>query len=164
MGGITREGLLQLVRYDQETGAFWAITPRRGVRGGRPLGHVDANGYRRIGIKGRRYLAHRLAWLYVTGEWPALDVDHRNLLRDDNRWDNLRLATDSENHANTRAPKSNTSGLKGAHWNRFRGYWQSSITVQGRSLFLGRFETKEEAHAAYAAAAASIYGEFGRAT
>lgn len=160
---LTVEHLRHTIHYDPQTGYFWPLEGRLGVRVGRPMGYVEKYGYRRVMIGGRRYLAHRLAWFYMTGELPALDVDHKNLCRDDNRWENLRLATDSQNHANTGPPRSNTSGLKGAHWNRFRGYWQSYIKVQGRSHFLGRFDTKEEAHAAYCAAAALFHGEYARA-
>lgn len=163
MTAITHERLLEVVNYCPETGEFTPRIRRGPTSAGRQLGHVEKNGYRRLMIDGKRYLAHRLAWFYMTGSWPAVDVDHRNLSRDDNTWRNLRLATDCQNHANRGLSRSNTSGLKGACWNRFRGHWQSYIKVEGRSHFLGRFETKEEAHAAYSAAAARFHGEFARA-
>lgn len=153
--------LLRLVRYEPHTGKFFRVTRQRGVPFHKPLGHVEANGYRRIVLKGGRYLAHRLAWFYVHGVWPDKDIDHINMARDDNRIANLRLATVSQNHANTRALVSK-SGLKGAHWNAQRGYWQSYIKVNGKNIFLGRFSDPQSAHEAYAAAARSIHGEFAR--
>lgn len=160
---ITLERLRSLVSYDPETGDFASVASRGGIRHSASLGHVEENGYRRLMIDGRRYLAHRLAWFFVTGEWPAEGVDHKNGDRDDNRWANLRLATASQNQANRRKPRGYSCPLKGAHWNRFRSVWQSYIRVQGRSLYLGRFDTPEAAHAAYAAAATLHFGEYARA-
>lgn len=160
---LTHARLLALVAYDPNTGHFASISKRGGVRRGRPLGHTEANGYRRICIDGKRYLAHRLAWFFVHGRWPAEMIDHQNLQRDDNRLSNLREATISQNQRNQPA-RASISGLKGAHWNATRNYWQSYIKANGgRSVFLGRFETAEEAHAAYVAAATEMHGEFARA-
>lgn len=159
---ISHQRLLEIVAYDQISGVFTSRVSRQGLRH-RVLGHVEKNGYRRLMIEGQRYLAHRLAWFYVVGEWPRCDVDHKNLSRDDNAFNNLRLATDSQNHANTSPPKNNTSGLKGAHFNRFRDYWQSYIKVNGKSIYLGRFNSKYAAHEAYVRAAAKYFDEFARA-
>ena len=158
---ITHAQLLALVRYDPETGHFTSLVRRQGVRKDRPLGSVEPNGYRRLRLAGTRYMADRLAWFYMTGAWPEVTVDHRDLNRANDRWGNLREATHSQQHANTRGQMP--PGLKGAHWNRFRGHWQSYIKVNGKSLFLGRFETPEEAHRAYVAAATRIHGEYARA-
>lgn len=155
---IDAETVRAFVIYDQETGYFWQRTPRAGCRNGVPLGHVESNGYRRIMIHGHRILAHHLAWLYVHGEMPPLNLDHRNRKPDDNRIENLRLATKKQNSANTRAKCP--SGLKGAHYNRFRGYWQSYIRSGGQSRFLGRFDSALDAHNAYMKAAIEIHGEF----
>lgn len=161
MTDISHERLCSLVEYNPSTGEFYAAAPRQGIRHRKRLGHVESNGYRRLMIEGDRFLAHRLAWFYVHRQWPDKDLDHKNLERDDNRIENLRVATDSQNHANTRA-KVSKSGLKGAHWNGARNYWQSYIRVNGRSKFLGRFDNPQAAHEAYAAAAISIHGEFAR--
>lgn len=162
MNRMTHEHLLDLVIYDRLTGAFYARRGRPGCRPGQPLGHVEANGYRRIMIGGVRYLAHRLAWFYEKGVWPLSELDHRDLNRDHNAIDNLREATRSQNHANTLPSAANTSGFKGVCWNRFRGYWQAYIKAEGKSHSLGRFQTKEEAYTAYAAAAVKFHGEFAR--
>jgi hypothetical protein len=161
---ITLQRLHEVVRYDPLTGLFtWTNDPSSKYRRkGGICGSVDKIGYRRIAIEGKRYLAHRLAWFYVTGLWPARDIDHRNLNKDDNAFCNLREATDSQNHANSPLSKRSSSGLKGANFNRFYNRWQSYIKVDGKSIFLGRFDTKEAAHAAYVAASARYHGEFGR--
>lgn len=149
--------LLAIVRYDPDTGQFWPVVWRNGIERGRPLGWIDNRGYRRIGIRGRSYQAHRLAWFYVTGDWPALDIDHKNRTHDDNRFDNLRLATHSQNMGNRKVTRN---GLKGVRWN-YNG-WQAEIRVEGRRLCLGTYPTELEAHEAYARAAREHRGEFAR--
>lgn len=124
-----------------------------------------SNGYRYIRVNQKMLLAHRIAWLMSTGEDPeGLVIDHINGDRLDNRIDNLRLATYSQNSANAKRHSRNTSGLKGASRvlknGRWGGRWQSSITYQGRQMHLGSFGTKEEAHAAYLSAARGLQGEF----
>lgn len=155
--------LLDLIVYDPKTGLFSQKCCRRGVRLSKCLGHVEKNGYRRICIDGRRYLAHRLAWFYVYKKWPNGQLDHRDLDEDNNRIRNLREATHSGNQANRRQPRGYNAPFKGAHWNRFRGYWQSYIRADGKSHFLGRFDTPEAAHRAYVKAAKRLHGEFARA-
>jgi hypothetical protein len=117
-----------------------------------------ALGYRRIFVDSRDYPAHRLAWLYVHGEWPSGQLDHINRKRDDNRIANLRIATDSQNKANKLAQANNSSGIKGVY-KRYRR-WTAQICVQGRRLNLGAFATSDEASAAYQAAARQHFGEF----
>lgn len=153
---------LALISYDPLTGLFHPKIGRPGWRLDQPMGHVESTGYRRIMIEGRRYYAHRLAWFYVYGVWPILNIDHIDMAQDNNQIANLRQATNSQNQANITKSRANTSGLKGAVYNRFRGYWQSYIKVLGKNVFLGRFETKKEAHAAYCAGAAKYFGEFAR--
>lgn len=159
---FTREAFWATYHYDPSTGIFWSRAPVAGVNRGRELGSIDrATGYRRVCVFGLRYLAHRLAWFVMTGDWPAATVDHRDRNRDHNAWANLRLADGTQQQANTLAKAAH--GLKGAHWNRFRGHWQSYIKVRGKARFLGRFETAQEAHAAYMAASIAAHGEFARA-
>lgn len=158
--------LLELLRYDCNSGhLFWKERPNtaswNATYEGRRAGSRCSRGYREIAIDNRTYLEHRLIWKLVTGEDPNGQIDHVNLDKGDNRFSNLREATVSTNQCNTR-PRAQ-SGLKGAHWNRFRGYWQSAIKFDGRTVNLGRFDTAEEAHAAYCDAAKRYYGEFARA-
>jgi len=161
---LTHERLIELVTYDPLTGIFRPRIKRLGVRhrNDGALGFVEKNGYRRLTIDYRKYLAGRLAWFFVRKEWPAATVDHKNLDRDDNRISNLRLATHSQNHANTGPVRNSKSGLKGAHWNSAQKCWQSYIKVNGKSIFLGRFKTAVKAHKAYIIAATKMHGDFAR--
>src|ERR1043166_2099295 len=116
-------GLRELLRYDAETGEFrWEKRMSRSVRAGDVAGVTDRDGYRRITIAGRIYPAHRLAWLYMTGTWCSVLVDHRDGDPSNNRWDNLRRATVSQNNANRRLHRNNKCGFKGVvrnQWGRF---------------------------------------------
>jgi hypothetical protein len=169
---ITAAELRKLLHYDPETGVFtWLLRPGAGARLERTWNtrYADKragtvrNGYIAILIAKRAYKAHRLAWLYVHGSWPTEAIDHINGVRSDNRLVNLRQATRSQNSANSRAPSTNTSGIKGVAWDARRNRWTAYIKVAGRPRNLGRFHTAEEATAAYLAAAREHFGEFARA-
>lgn len=153
--------LRSLIRYDPDTGVFvWLVTRARGARAGGMAGSLDKRGYRNIKVCGRRHFAHRLAFLYMTGRHPVRQIDHKNTVHDDNRWDNLREAGPSENTHNRPAQSNNASGFKGVSKKRSR--WRAVIRHKGKQQFLGVFETPEQAHAAYVIAAKSIYGEFAK--
>lgn len=152
---ISAEFVRAYLAYDQNTGVFtWA--------NGKKAGWVEPKGYVRICILGKNYQAHRLAWLWMTGNWPCGQIDHINLDKADNRWPNLREATNSQNQANTRAKRVNTSGFKGVYWHRRIGKWHAAISVNGRLKALGYTDTKEEAAALYQKAARKYFGEFAR--
>lgn len=125
-------------------------------------GYIDVNGYRCIQTCGRPYKAHRLAWFYVTGFMPSASqcIDHVNGKKADNRFANLRLATNSQNQANRGAPKNSTTGIKGVSWQPDRGKWYAKIMIDGRFKNLGRYATKEGAQAAYEIAAKERFGNF----
>ncbi len=163
MTELTSEQLRRILTYDQITGFFTWVVPRRGMKSGQPAGRINHDGYVQVQIGGRRYLGHRLAWLYVTGEWPASALDHKNALRSDNSWTNLRMATGSQNKANSRRQTNNTSDFKGVSFNKSLGKWQAQIGVGGSVRYLGLYDTGEAAHAAYVAAANAQYGSFSRA-
>lgn len=146
MNELTFERAKELFDYDPDTGV---ITRKS------PVGHVADDGYRRISADGKPVLAHRLAWLLTHGKFPNALVDHINRVRDDNRIENLREATHSENHQNqVGARKSSRSGVRGVSWCARDGKWKAAIRVKGKEHFLGRFETPEEAAEAYAIARA----------
>lgn len=160
---ITAERLRQVLHYDPETGLFtWREKIARKVVVGRRAGHINAAGYRLIGIFGQLYYAHRLAFLYMTGEWPSADVDHRFGAKDDNRWSELRPATEQQNAFNMRRPAHNSSGFKGVSWHKGAGKWSAYVIADGRKRHLGLHETPEAAHAAYVRAVAQIQPEFVR--
>ena len=160
---VSAATLRNMLDYDQNTGVFvWRKMLSHQNRTGTQAG-TRRNGYISISIGGRLYQAHRLAWLYVNGEFPATSLDHINCVKDDNRIANLRPATMSQNLANTKAPVNNTSGVKGVYWDRRTNRWRAQISVDQRRRTLGRFETIGEAAQAYAAAAAAAFGEYARA-
>ena len=148
---LTVERLRQLFAYDVSTGLFTRLVrTSNSVHVGDVAGTKNVHGYWQINIDYKLYLAHRLAWLYVYGEWPAHKLDHINGDRQDNRIANLRGATDEVNAQNIRrAQKNNSTGLLGA-FARSRGKtFISRIRVNNKYLNLGSFQTKEAAHAAY---------------
>ncbi len=153
-----------MLAYDPETGIFtWKARPARCIWVGDVAGCLEKNGYRRIDLFGKHYLAHRLAWLLSKGEWPNGDIDHEDRNKDNNRIGNLRPATVSQNAANRKRSATNTSGFKGVCWNSKSGKWQAQIKVGNRSRYLGLFDTAEAAHAKYLEAAKASFGEFARA-
>jgi hypothetical protein len=166
---ITAERLREVLDYDPNTGAFrWRYRPEREQRwnsrfAGKDAGHPCKRlGYVLLNIEGRLCRAHRLAWLFMTGSWPTVEIDHADGDGLNNRWKNLRLATRSENNSNTRLPRHNTSGLKGAYFDKRTGRWLAQIRHQKQQIYLGKFDTAEEAHAAYCEAAARHHGAFAR--
>jgi hypothetical protein len=153
--------LRELLQYDAETGEFrWLKQMSRKIRAGDLAGTLTGDRYCKITIKGRQYRAHQLAWLYVTGEWCPLMIDHRDGDPLNNRWDNLRRATRSQNNANRGPHRNNACGLKGV--SRNRSGWRATIHKNRRRHYLGIFRTPQAAHAAYEAAARKLFGEFAR--
>lgn len=159
-GKLTHEKLCEVLRYNPKTGIFrWRISPAIGVKPGSVAGAVH-DGYVIIQIGSRKYRAHRLAYFYMKGHWPAHMVDHRDRDRANNRWTNIRPANRSQNGGNSRARRA---GLKGAYFDKTSGRWMSVISVDGTRHHLGYFSTEALAHAAYAEAARRLRGEFARA-
>jgi hypothetical protein len=152
---ITQSELKEVLDYNPDTGVFSWIKQNGNVAG------TKANGeYVRIQIKRKQYLAHRLAHLYMTGNFPKNDIDHINHIKDDNRWVNLRDATDSQNHANVKRHKKNTSGYKGVSWNKTNKKWRAKIEYMKKSMHLGYYTTPQEASEAYKKKAIELFGEF----
>lgn len=160
---LTHARLTQLLYYDPETGVFTRKTaPTNYVRVGDVAGYKNPAGYIMIMIDGEDHRAHRLVWLYMTGEWPKDEIDHINGIRDDNRFANLREATKAQNSRNCKTPKSNTSGFKGVYLHKNYNKWAARIRVNKKRKHLGYFDTPEEAYDAYVSAAEVLHGEFAR--
>jgi hypothetical protein len=151
---VNQEQLKELLWYDALTGVFrWRKSANSQTKPWDIAGSLHSQGYVHIMVAGKRYLAHRLAWLYQTGSWPSKSVDHINGVKNDNRWRNLRDVSHSENLQNqTKASKGNKSGLLGVVTRRNR--ITAQIKVNGKIIQLGRFPTAEQAHAAYLSAKA----------
>jgi hypothetical protein len=159
---LTVERLQEVLSYDPSTGVFtWLIATARRIQVGDIAGSVMTNGYRTIRIDSDPYLAHRLAFFYMIGRWP-IECDHKNLLHDDNRWNNLREATHSQNLANQRIHTKSSSGFKGVSWFERDRKWRAQIKINYKDHHLGYFDTAESAHAAYVAAASAAFNEFAR--
>jgi len=156
---LTCPQLKEIVKYDPETGVFvWIKTgPRRVV--GAPAGSLTTNGYASIMINYKNYLAHRLVWLYMTGDWP-LQIDHINRNRSDNRYDNLRECTRSQNMRNARIPSHNSSGFKGVSWLKSKNKWRSYITVKRKYIHIGYYDDPVIAAKAYDEKAKELFGAF----
>jgi hypothetical protein len=151
---LNQEKLKEFVSYDQSTGVF----TRRISRGqnqfgakfarwkaGTVMGYINTQGYVRISIFGKIHQGHRLAWLYMTGEWPKDQIDHINHDRSDNRFSNLREATNSVNGKNISLPRTNSSGVIGVHRHSHNDCWVAQIVVDGKARHLGCFKNVEAA-------------------
>jgi hypothetical protein len=150
---ISADELRQLVKYDRDTGLF--------QRGGKVIGTRNKTGYVVFSLKSTLYYAHRLAWLYETGEMPS-QIDHVNGIKNDNRMDNLRLATHAENMRNRVVRPQSTSGRKGVRLHKTSGLWFASIVVDRKVISLGYHRDKEDAASAYDQAAIELHGDFAR--
>lgn len=151
--GLTADKLRELLHYEPETGVFTRRVKTGGRYGadvGSVAGCLSDQGYVLISLMSKQYRAHRLAWLYMTGEWPAGEVDHRDGRRTNNRWSNLRDVPTAINAQNRRGAQSNSrTGLLGASWNARDQRFVARIKVDGQYRSLGGFDTAEQAHAAY---------------
>ena len=139
---ISREALSQWLSYDPETGLFRWIKRGYRIRLGYIAGNRGPNGYVRISIMKVFYQAHRLAWLFMTGEWPKEDIDHFNGVRDDNRWANLRSVSRAVN-------LQNMAGVAGYQLTRNKKRFSARIQTNGATIYIGTFDTAEAAREAY---------------
>jgi hypothetical protein len=157
---LTAGRLRELLDYAPETGLFLWRKPHGSVTAGHRAGTVGFGGYRVVSIDRRRYYCHRLAWLHMYGDHPRGRIDHINGDRSDDRITNLRDCSQRENMRNMRGHSS--SGFKGVYPSKNSSRWQASIFVDNAIVRLGTFATKEEAAAAYDAAARRHFGAFAR--
>ena len=153
-----------MLDYDPATGVFrWRVSNSNRVTVGSKAGCLcKRHGYIVIGVNGQVLGAHRLAWLWMTGEMPSGLVDHVNGNRQENRWDNLRLASQSDNLCNRGKQKNNTSGFKGVNRHSQSGKWEARITKNKVTKRLGLFDSAIDAANAYCRAASAVHGEFAR--
>lgn len=155
---LTLARLKELLHYDPETGEFRWLVDRQRARKGEIAGTIcPVHGYRYIGIDYDRHRANRLAWLYVTGEWPQDQIDHIDNDRSNDAWANLRPATTKQNQENRAVSAASLSGVKGVLWQPDRRRWIAQITHKGKSRNLGRFRQMEDAISARRKAEAELF-------
>jgi len=156
---LTHARLIDVLDYDRDSGLFtWrkATNPRMNLLVGSVAGCLRPDGYLSISIDGDSFLAHRLAWFWITGQWPAEEIDHKNGAKADNRLANLREANRSQNRQNTRRSFSET-GLVGVSWCKRDKRFRAVIKLNGRQKSLGYFTTAESAQVAYLRAKKEIH-------
>ena len=152
---ITYQNLVEILEYSAETGLFkWK--KKISNRCSDVVGTKTENGYISIRINNKSYRAHRLAWLYVYKEMPNKFIDHINRVRDDNRIENLRLATQKQNNEN-RINTNKTTGIRGVFWDKERNKFASCISQNNKTIALGRYNTLKEAETAYKQAAKKLH-------
>lgn len=158
MRKLTLERLRQLLSYNPETGIFTWLACRRGtIKTGDTAGGYTDKGYLTIKVDGVKYCAHRLAWLYVYGEFTDGDLDHKDQKKDNNRIGNLRIVTRSQNQQNRPLQSNNTTGLRGVYRCNRTNKWRAHIKTGGHQKHLGSFDTAEAAYAAYCSEAAKVH-------
>jgi len=165
----TQEQVKRLIRYDPETGAFTWLRREGKTRGekiwntryaGKPAGSKKNNGYVELVLNYHRYLAHRVAWLYMTGAWPESLIDHIDNDPANNRWSNLRAATPSQNLSAHNVGKSGKGKwLRGVVRNAY-GSFTARASFNGKAVHIGSYATAREAHDAYRIKCNEMKGEF----
>lgn len=155
---LTYERAHERLMHDRDTGElFWKVSHWKRVKAGNVAGDKYRNGYRRVCVDSKEYLAHRVVWMMAYGEWPTNEIDHINGDRADNRLCNLRLATSTQNKQNTGRRSDNKSGRVGVSWQKNLGKWQAAITVNRKQRHLGFYPDIESAAMAYAKAKAELH-------
>lgn len=155
----------ELFEYSPRAGTLrWRF--RKGKKIGPDLiaGYIDHEGYRVVRVDGVNYRGHRLIWLIVHGKWPRDMLDHINGERSDNRLENLREATNAQNQMNKKGRQGGASGYKGVSIIRRRGriQYRPQITVGGKAVVMGYYDTPEAAYAVYCREAVRAFGEFAK--
>jgi hypothetical protein len=152
---ITQSELKQLLDYDPNTGVFtWKVRKTNKIQIGDKAGNLSCKGYIVIAINQKSYKAHRLAWLYIVGDWPTDMIDHVNGCKSDNSWENLRDVSHRGNCCNR--DKHRNGKLPGTSWYQHHKKWRAQIRINGKIEHLGYFDTEEEASHAYLKAKANL--------
>lgn len=140
MTELTQERLKEVLHYNPDTGVFtWLKETGRKIKIGKVAGSINGQGYIQITCSDKNYLAHRLVFLYMEGKFPLEQGDHKNHIRHDNRWCNLRKTSNQENQRNASMRIDNTSGFTGVCWVKASNKWMTHIRVNGKTRHLGYF-------------------------
>ena len=155
--------LREYLSYDPSTGKFaWRKKPSKNINMGDPAGYHSKIGYVQIGLNGKIYYGHRLAWAIHYGENPPKMIDHINNDKSDNRICNLRSASNAENMRNMGRTKRNKTGYKGVYYHKKNKKYIAAIGKNMKTIYVGSFDTIEEAHAAYCKAAEKLHGPYAK--
>lgn len=156
---LTQEYVRSILDYDAETGNLIWSRAVRGTAKGSIAGANGGNGYRNIGIDRYSYMLHRIVWLYHNGQIGDMVIDHINGVRDDNRIENLRVATIGQNIRNQKN-RGNKWGYKGVGQSQHTGKFYCQIAYKGKRYVETGFDTPKEAHRRYCELADELHGEF----
>lgn len=141
-GLVSQQQLKERMSYDPQTGDFKWILPPRGTSVGDIAGKINSNRYLQVWLLNKRYLLHRLAFLYMDGEHPQSEVDHIDGVRHNNSWPNLRRVSSAENSRNKKIFSNNRSGASGVSFDKRTGQWIATIRTGGKVVHLGSFGLK----------------------
>ena len=159
---LTQKELKELLHYNPDTGVFTWLVNRGPNKAGNVADNTTKKGYTRFLVGGSNYQSHRLAWLYMTGEWPRKGIDHINGVKDDNRWVNLREATQRQNLYNRESIKGSSSKHKGVYWAKWAKKWVVKARSPVKLLHLGYSDCEHEAGLVYNQFALKHHGEYAR--
>ncbi len=158
---LTQNYLKTILNYNPITGdLIWKISKGRRVKKDQIAGWTTSRGYREVQIDGKVYQAHRVIWLLEKGSWPEIEIDHKDLVKSNNRLDNLRPATDTQNQMNRALQKNNKSGHKGVIWHKRDKRWYSYISVNKKHIWLGYYKEYDDAVIARKKAVSKYFGEY----
>jgi len=144
---LTQSRLKELLDYNPDTGIWtWKVDRLPGAKAGDRAGRINSKwGYRYICVDKTQYQSSRLVCLYMTGEWPKQQMDHKNRDPNDDRWENLRDVSASINQCNRGIPRNNKSGSKGVVWHKGKNKWMAQIRLNRKNIYLGIYEHKHDA-------------------
>ena len=155
--------VFDVLDYDAATGElFWNDKAPVKVRN-KPANAKDGQGYIHLKVGGKMILGHRIVWFKVYGEFPSLQIDHINGIKDDNRISNLRLASNSQNSMNKGKQSNNTSGFKGVTFHKHTKKYHAKICINGQRTSLGYYDVAADAYNAYLKAQGELHGQFAKA-
>ena len=156
---MTQELLKELFEY-RDGDLYWKVKISPKTKIGTIAGWDKDNGYKAVTINTKKYLTHRIIWMYHFGYFPKNYIDHINGIKNDNRIENLREATNAENQQNRKKRKNTSSLLKGITFHNKNQKWVAQIVVDGNVNYLGSFKNESAAAQAYNEAAIKHFGEF----
>ena len=160
---LTQDELKRQLHYDAHTGIFTRLsTNSKNIKIGDVAGSITENGYVVIFVSYKRYRAHRLAWLYMTGSFPKNQIDHIDGNKSNNSFSNLREATNQRNLRNRDINANNKSGFRGVSWSKHAEKWIAHAMSKGKRKNLGYFDTAEAASKAFEKFAKRNHGKFYR--